>query len=142
MKQLLLFFLLVCLAGHQAHAQDKDEQPIRQLLSVQTTAWNKGSLEQFMQTYWQSDSLLFMGKTGPHYGWSNALANYKKSYPDTTAMGQLHFDILQMRRLSPVYFFVAGRWHLQRSIGNLDGSFTLLLQKINGRWLIVADHSS
>ncbi len=140
MKKLFLFSAL--LLSLHVLAQDKDEQAIRQLLSVQTSAWNKGNLEQFMQTYWQSDSLLFIGKTGPRYGWANALANYKKGYPDTTAMGQLHFDILQTKRLSPVYFFIAGKWHLQRSIGNLDGCFTLLLQKINQRWVIVADHSS
>jgi ketosteroid isomerase-like protein len=40
--------------------------------------------------------------------------------------------------------YVIGRWHLKRNVdkGNLDGHFTLLLKKINNRWVIVSDHSS
>ena len=37
---------------------------------------------------------------------------------------------------------VVGKWHLQRTAGDLQGIFTLLLKKINGKWLIAADHSS
>jgi len=57
-------------------------------------------------------------------------------------MGKLHFKLLELKSLSPVYYFVVGKWHLQRSIGDLEGHFTLLFKKINGEWLIVADHSS
>ncbi len=135
---LLLFTACVC----RSQAQSKDEQAIRQLLSRQTTAWNQGDIDRFMQTYWQSDSLMFIGKKGVQYGWAGTRSNYKKSYPDTTAMGQLHFNILQVKRLSPDYFFVVGEWHLQRTIGNLNGHYTLLLRKIKDQWVIVADHSS
>ncbi|RFM29950.1 YybH family protein [Deminuibacter soli] len=134
--------LITLLLLNSAHAQSKDEQEIRGLLNIQTEAWNHGNIEAFMQTYWQSDSLLFVGKKGIQYGWTNTLNNYKKSYPDATAMGQLHFNILQVKRLSALYFFVVGEWHLQRTIGNLDGHYTLLLRKIKGHWLIVSDHSS
>lgn len=141
MKPIYLLLLLVACTC-SARAQDKDEQAIRRLLDAQTATWNKGNIEQFMQTYWQSDSLMFIGKRGVQYGWTNTLNNYKKGYPDTTAMGKLHFNILQVKRLSADYFFVVGEWHLQRTIGNLDGHYTLLLRKIKGQWLIVADHSS
>ncbi|MGN6164279.1 MAG: DUF4440 domain-containing protein, partial [Flavisolibacter sp.] len=64
------------------------------------------------------------------------------SYPDTTAIGQLSFDILQVKKLSDEYYYVVGKWMLQRTIGNLSGHYDLLLRKINGNWVIVADHSS
>ena len=35
-----------------------------------------------------------------------------------------------------------GKFHLKRTIGNIDGCFTLVWQKIEGEWVIVADHSS
>ncbi|WP_204325570.1 hypothetical protein, partial [Stenotrophomonas maltophilia] len=79
-----------------------------------------------MKGYWKNDSLLFVGKTGPRYGFQTTLENYKKGYPDTTAMGQLSFNILQVKRLSPDYYFVVGKWMLKRSIGNLSGHYTLL----------------
>ena len=68
--------------------------------------------------------------------------NYKKGYPDTAAMGKLNFDILEVKRLSVMYFFVVGKWHLTRSIGDVGGHFTLLFKRVKNKWLIVADHSS
>ena len=131
----LVFFI-------SASAQPKDELIIRTLLEEQRQAWNTGDLEHFMGTYWKSDSLMFIGKSGVTYGWQNTLNNYKKSYPDTATMGKLQFDILEVKRLSVMYFFVVGKWHLTRSIGDVGGHFTLLFKKVKNKWVIVADHSS
>ncbi len=125
-----------------ASAQKNDEKTIRSLLEEQRLAWNNGDKEKFMDTYWQSDSLMFIGKSGVTYGWQNTLNNYKKGYPDTAAMGKLTFDILEVKRLSVMYFFVVGKWHLTRSIGDVGGHFTLLFKKIKNKWVIVTDHSS
>ncbi len=136
----LLFLLL--LAGITCAAQSRDELQIRQLLAKQTADWNKGNIEGFMQTYWKSDSLMFIGKNGVTRGWQQTLNNYKKSYPDTAAMGKLSFNIIQIKRISPEYFFVVGKWMLNRTIGDLSGHYNLLMKKIKGRWVIIADHSS
>lgn len=138
-KLLLPVFVLGALL---ASAQQSEEGAIRKLLATQTEAWNRGDIEGFMQTYWKSDSLLFIGKNGVKRGWQQTLANYKKSYPDTAAMGQLSFDILVVKPLSPEYYYVVGKWMLARTAGNLSGHYDLLLRKIRGQWLIVADHSS
>lgn len=140
MKYIFIFFLAS--SALLSQAQSADEKSIREILSDQTKAWNKGNLEDFMAGYWESDSLLFIGKSGVNNGWQKTLENYQKGYPDTTAMGKLNFDLLELRQLSPEYFFVVGKWHLQRSIGNIGGHFSLLFNKINGKWKIVADHSS
>jgi hypothetical protein len=122
-------------------AQPVDEIAIRKVLSNQVAAWNSGNIEKFMEGYWVSDSMMFIGKSVT-YGWHKTLDNYKKRYPDTTAMGKLSFNLLEFKPLCPVYYFVVGKWHLQRSIGNLEGYFTLLFKKIKGQWFIIADHSS
>ena len=124
--------LLVSLAGL---TQSKNELAIRQVLNEQTTAWNRGDIEAFMKGYWENDSLMFIGKSGITYGWINTLKNYKKNYPDTAAMGKLNFNILTVRRLSSKYYQVVGKWHLQRSIGDLSGHYTLLFKKIKSHWL-------
>lgn len=133
---ILLFSSLI------SFTQSKDEAAIRKLMAVQTASWNSGDLEGFMQTYWKSDSLLFIGKNGIKWGWQAALDNYKKGYPDTIAMGKLSFDILLIKRLSADHYYVVGKWSLARSIGDLSGHYDLLLRKIKGQWVIVADHSS
>lgn len=138
--KLLLSILLF--SSQLVFAQGKDEQRIRQLLATQTESWNRGDIEGFMETYWKNDSLLFIGKSGVRRGWEETLNNYKKGYPDTAAMGKLSFDIIKVEKLSSRYYFVVGKWILTRSIGNLSGHYNLLMKKIRGKWVIVADHSS
>lgn len=143
MKTLAFVFLMVSLTWScSSRQQDYPESLILQSMQKQEEAWNKGDIRTFMETYWQDDSLLFVGSNGPVYGWQNTLNRYLTSYPDTAAMGRLHFDILQMTPLQDEHYFVLGKWLLTRSIGDLSGHFTLIFRKINGQWLIVSDHSS
>ena len=142
MKKILCLLTVALVLALNVNAQSKTEQIIRNAMNEQLAAWNSGNIDRFMQTYWQNDSLMFMGKTGVTYGWQKTLENYKKGYPDTAAMGKLDFNILKVKRLSSTYFFVVGKWHLARTIGDVGGMFNLLFQKIKGKWLIIADHSS
>lgn len=141
MKKIFSFLLYLFLLNY-ANAQTKDELAIRNILTQQTIAWNGGDIENFMQPYWHSDSLMFIGKSGITYGWQKTLENYKKSYPDAAAMGKLDFTILQAKRLSVMYFSVVGKWHLARTAGDVGGYFTLLFKKIKNAWVIIQDHSS
>ena len=140
MKQ-ILFIVCMFSMHYVCTAQSPDEIAIRNVMNAQANAWNNGNIDAFMQTYWKSDSLLFVS-TPPTYGWQTTLERYKKGYPDTAAMGKLSFDLLQMKQLSPEYYFVLGKWFLKRNAGDVGGVFTLLFRKINGKWLIVVDHSS
>lgn len=111
-------------------------------MTDQQTAWSKGDLDGFMQGYWKSDSLMFIGKRGPAYGWQTALDNYKKGYPDKAAMGKLTFRLDKVELLSDRYAFVMGAWSLAREKDAPGGYFTLWFKKINGEWKIVCDHTS
>ncbi len=144
MKQGIICFIVVISSFiyTSTFAQSADETSIRKILSNQEDAWNRGDIDEFMQGYWKSDSLSFIGKSGVTKGWQKTLDNYKKNYPDTAAMGVLNFDLLELKPLSAEYYFVIGKWHLQRTVGDLGGHFTLLFKKINGVWFIVTDHSS
>ena len=123
-------------------AQNADEKAIRKLLEDQTKHWNQGNIDAFVRGYWKNDSLMFIGKSGVTYGYQNMIDNYKKGYSDTVQMGKLAFDIIRVKKISNEYYFVVGKWFLKRSIGDLNGHYTLLFQKINGDWVIVVDHSS
>jgi ketosteroid isomerase-like protein len=138
----LPLFVLAFFLFNQAWAQDKDEQAIRKILSDQTVAWNAGNIEEFMKGYWNNDSLMFIGKSGVTYGYQNTLMNYKKNYGSADAMGTLSFDLVKVQRLSRDYYYVVGKWHLKRTIGDVGGHYDLLFRKVNGTWVIVADHSS
>lgn len=139
MKLITSIVLALTFISFHAFGQEVE---IRSLLKKQTEAWNRGDLDGFMEGYWKSDSLMFIGKSGITYGWQQTLDNYKKGYPDKTAMGFLTFTLIQLKPLSKKYFSVVGKWHLKRTIGDLGGHYTLLLKKIKGKWVVVADHSS
>jgi uncharacterized protein (TIGR02246 family) len=115
---------------------------IQKVLDNQQKSWNDGKIEAYMQGYWNNDSLTFVGKKGVTRGWKNTLANYKKSYPDRTAMGKLELQIISIKLIGKDLAFVVGKWDLERTVGDVGGHFTLLMRKINNKWLIVADHSS
>lgn len=141
MKQFLLVVLPVFLFLSSA-AQDKNKQAIRQILSQQQKAWNKGNIAGYMKGYWENDSLIFIGKNGPTYGYYPTLERYQKAYPDKQSMGDLKLTVVSLKKLSNEYYFVIGKWALERTIGNLSGSFTLLFRKIERKWVIINDHSS
>lgn len=140
MKKIFFIFCLIA-ACNFCKAQTNEETAIRNTMKAQVNAWNHGNIDAFMQTYWQNDSLIFVGSKTT-YGWQTTLENYKRNYPDTAAMGRLSFNLLQLKPLSPEYYFVMGEWHLKRTAGDVGGYFTLLFKKINGKWLIIVDHSS
>ncbi|MEO6038385.1 MAG: nuclear transport factor 2 family protein [Saprospiraceae bacterium] len=135
-------FLFLCFAQPTAGAQNADLESIRRIMSVQESAWNAGDLPAFMAGYWHADSLTFIGSRGLSYGWQTTLDNYRKSYPSPEAMGKLTFTLLFVEQLSPTSAYVIGRWQLARTKDDLSGHFTLLWKKIDGNWVIVADHSS
>jgi hypothetical protein len=123
-------------------SQTKDETEVRNVLAKQNAGWNRGDVDAFMVGYWKSDSLMFIGQSGVTYGYKNTLANYKKNYPDTTVMGKLTFTLIHLKQLSHEYFHVTGKYYLTRTIGDASGHFTLVFRKINGKWVIISDHSS
>jgi hypothetical protein len=141
MKKLLVSCLLI-LISCTGFCQSKDEKNIRHLLAAQVEQWNKGNIPGFMKGYWENDSLVFIGKNGATYGYKPTLERYLKSYPDAAHMGKLISIIVSMKKLSPDYYFIIGKWELKRSAGDVSGSYTLLFKKIKGQWVIVCDHSS
>jgi ketosteroid isomerase-like protein len=119
-----------------------DISEVKEAMKQQEIAWNKADIEGFMAYYWKSDSLKFIGSKGITYGWQKTLDNYKKSYPTSDAMGVLTFENNTIEQLSPTKIFVIGKWNLKRKEGDVGGHYTLLWKKLNGKWVIVVDHTS
>jgi uncharacterized protein (TIGR02246 family) len=141
MNRYVFALALISASCSQKSDTRADETLIRDLLQQQETAWNEGNLEEFMEGYWKSDSLMFLG-TNITRGWTGTLERYHKTYPDREAMGTLKFTFYEFRFISDDACMVTGRYHLKRTADEPSGMFTLLLRKINGNWAIVYDHTS
>lgn len=115
---------------------------ITEILTNQDAAWNRGDIDAFMQDYWKSEDLRFASAGNVNRGWQATMDGYKTRYPDKATMGTLSFTDLEIKVLSDEYAQVFGRWKLERENDEPGGLFTLLFQKIDGKWLIVSDHTS
>lgn len=115
---------------------------IEKVMKQQEKDWSAGALEAYMEGYWKSDSLKFIGKAGITFGWQNILEKYQKSYPDKDSMGKLKFDIISMEMICFKTVLVIGNWKLTRTSDVLQGYYSLIWKRIEGKWLIVTDHSS
>ena len=144
MKLILIFIsaLFVASCNENKPIQSDAIGQIQHVMDRQQEAWNQGDLEDYMNGYWKSDSLRFIGKRGITYGWQPTLDNYKKGYPNADAMGRLQFTNLSMELTGDSSAYVIGKWQLYRSTDTLSGHYSLLWKCMGSQWLIVADHSS
>ena len=145
LKALVLLLVLLmpfsCVEIKRA-SDTEDENAIKAVMKMQEQAWSKGDVHQFMEGYWKSEELSFVGRSGINKGWQTTLDNYIKGYPTKDAMGTLTFDILEMNRISDDAYHMIGRYTLVRKEDKPTGLFTLIWKKMDGKWLIVSDHTS
>ena len=141
-RYLILLTIIFFSTAIYSQNNSKMKLVIEKIMHEQQIAWNKGDIDGFMSSYWNDDSLKFIGKNGITHGWKNTLENYKKSYPDKATMGELNFTIISVEELSDTSCYVVGKWDLKREKGDVSGYYTLLWKKINGKWVIVVDHTS
>lgn len=139
--KLLLIPISLLISWNLFAQNDKDFDKVIAILDTQAKAWNDGDIDAFMEYYWKSDNLQFIGSNGVTYGWQNTLDNYKKRYPDLQAMGQLSFDIIKVDKRTKKVITLVGKFHLKREIGDLEGIFLLVWKKIKGEWKIVVDQT-
>jgi ketosteroid isomerase-like protein len=127
-----------------------DDAAIRATLNKQITAWNRGDIPAFMDTYENSPETTFIGKTLAK-GFAPILERYKKAYSTREQMGTLTFSDLDVRLLptstgATEYAIVTGKYHLDRAAKDQatkdDGIFSLLWHKSGGHWKIMLDHTS
>ena len=148
MKQLSTLSLLILLSCNMNNTnsvdvlkQDLNEiNTIKKILSSQQECWNNGDIDGFMQGYWNSEKLVFTSLNHkPAYGWKNTLERYKNSYPTKTSMGELRFEILNLKLISKTTATLKGKWELIRQKDHPNGLFWLDIEKFDNNWLITKD---
>lgn len=141
MIRYLIITTIICwVSGFSA--QNRAEKAIVQAMKEQEQAWNTGDIHRFMVHYWNSEQLMFIGSGGLMKGWRSTLDRYLLTYPTPAEMGILTFNLIQVRQTSRKHATVVGQWSLKRATDNPSGYFVLLWEKINQKWVIIADHTS
>ena len=124
-----------------ATTSDSTGDELIQVVQKQSAAWNRGDLSEFMSPYWNDERLTFSSGGKTKRGWKATLENYKKNYPDRATMGKLTFSELETQELGSEAMLMLGKWHLERE-APVGGNFSLVWKRIDGKWVIVHDHSS
>jgi beta-aspartyl-peptidase (threonine type) len=121
---------------------DSIRTAVKQVLQTQVDAWNRGDVDAFMEHYWNSEDLTFSSGGKTTRGWAETLNGYRERYPTPDKMGRVTFSELEIVPLGNSAALVLGKWNLDRESEPLSGNFTLVFRKLDGRWLIVHDHTS
>jgi beta-aspartyl-peptidase (threonine type) len=146
-----LSVVIVLAFAAQLHAEEaaktteqdsKVRGAIEDVLRVQQKAWNGGDVEAFMAHYWKSDDLTFSAGGKTTRGWQATLDGYRQRYPTKEKMGRLTLSGLEIAPLGDSAALVLGKWNVDGVSEPVGGNFTLVFRKIDGRWVIVHDHTS
>ncbi len=122
--------------------ENRERVAIRRVLEEQAKAWNEGSIENYMEGYWKSDSLVFTSGGKVTRGWRTTLERYKNTYTTREHMGTLSFSDLEISVLNQTTAWVLGKWRLVREKDVPHGIFTLVLRHFSDGWKIIHDHTS
>ncbi|MFN2432981.1 MAG: DUF4440 domain-containing protein [Gemmatimonadota bacterium] len=122
--------------------RDSTEAEIRAVLEAQEEAWNRGDLEGFMTGYWESPDLVFTSGGRVQRGYATVLERYRATYGSGARMGWLSFSDLEVHALGADAAWALGSWALELESGRVAGVFTLVLERRDGAWKIVHDHTS
>jgi ketosteroid isomerase-like protein len=118
-------------------------QSATDLLSASADAWNRGDLEAFVSDYAHDSTTTFMAGGQVQYGWEWIHDNYTRWWELGNDRDSLRFENVAGRGLGSDYILATARFVLFRG-DSITGSgpFTLVLQRIDGAWKIVHDHTS
>lgn len=123
---------------------NKEITLIETTLQSQADAWNAGDLDKFMTAYLNSPEITFVSADGEMKGYEALEARYRKKYGTSRdTMGKLSFSDLQIKLLEKQHALCIGHWLVERpDHSKLQGMFSLVLDKVDGAWKIIHDHTS
>jgi uncharacterized protein (TIGR02246 family) len=115
---------------------------VETVIREQQAAWNAGDIDTFVDYYWRDDNLTFSSGGKTTRGWTATRDRYRERYPTREKMGTVKFSKLEITPLGDAAAMVLGEWSLARAEEPIGGNFTLVVRKLDDRWLIIHDHTS
>lgn len=136
-------------AGRTCAADSKDaaalEAEVRALFARQREGWNRGDLDAFLADYEPSEALLFTSGAKIRRGFAETETSYRTRYGGSReGMGTLAFELLDVRLIGACSdgAVVLGEWRLTDTDEAGHGVFSVILERREGAWRIVHDHTS
>ena len=119
------------------------ESELRAALDSSAAGWNRGEIGAFLASYRQSDSTTYIGSGGLRSGFSELRERYEPVFSGQAPRDSLRFGDIRVRGLGEGRALTIGRYTLtRRDSVTGTGWFSLIWERIQGRWWIIHDHSS
>jgi uncharacterized protein (TIGR02246 family) len=118
------------------------EVAIRNVFEAGCAAWNRGDLDGYLASYWDSDKTLWISGGSLQRGRKAIVEAYRARFSTPQQMGQITVAGLEIEVLTDTDALAFGRWMLALEDKSSHGFFTVQLKKIEGSWLFVSDHAS
>ena len=125
-----------------ASSRKEAEVAIHATFDAGCAAWNRGELDGYLASYWNSDKTIWVSGGTLTRGSQAITAAYKARFPTPQQMGKLTVTNMTIEVLTDLDAIVFGHWMLTIDNKTQKGVFTVQLKKIEGEWLFVSDHSS
>jgi uncharacterized protein (TIGR02246 family) len=118
------------------------QEHIRSLFEEGVTAWNKGDLETYLASYWDSDKTRLITGGRVIRGSQAIRSAYQDMFGAPERMGRFEVTDLEVDLLTEQDALVYGQWLHTYNRSSRLGVFTLHMKNIDGQWLVVSDHTS
>lgn len=116
---------------------------IVRMMDSAAAAWNKGDLDRFMEDYAPDTTTTFIGSKEILRGRAAIKAAYAPRFAPGGVRDSLSFENLEIDVLAKDVVNTIAYYRLMRGDSTIArGPTSLVMRKINGRWLIIHDHSS
>ena len=126
-----------------ATERNEIEAAIREVFDTASAAWNRGDLDGYLGSYWDSDRTIWISNGSLTRGRKAIEAAYRSRFQNPQQVGKLTVTELEIDVLTTRDATALGRWMLVMDDGESStGFFTVQLKKIDRAWLFVSDHSS
>ena len=106
-------------------------------------SWTRGDLDAFMSDYLPGEGTTYIGRDGVLHGPEAIRASYAPRFAPGAARDSLSFEQVEVDVLAPNVVNAIAYYVLSRGDSTVArGPTSLVLRRVNGRWMIVHDHSS
>lgn len=147
---LLALLSAACRAGGRptsAPAPGSDSAGLTAQLAAQleraAADWNRGDLDGFLSDYAPESATTFVDGRRARHGFDFIRQKYAPLFAPDARRDSLHFEEMEVRRLSPTLALVTARFILVRGgATTASGPFTLVMERRRDGWRILHDHSS
>jgi ketosteroid isomerase-like protein len=118
-----------------------EAQRVRAVIADMQDTWNRGDFVGYMNNFARTD-LVFVGDGIAQADWRSTLDHYVRAYDTPARRGRVSFYNVRVTLLAPGVAQAVCDFRMDRPETPLQGVFTDILRKRQGRWVVTLNHVS